>query len=90
LALNGRVWAAVGGPYQLALCPSAKSVSRLMVARAFIQPRPTAAAASRRGPPYLLWAYTSRMASMTVSGASNWTYSELLGTKICFALEQRV
>src|SRR5579872_965659 len=38
----------------------------------------------------LVWSYTSRMALTTASGSSNWTYSELLGTKICFALEERV
>src|SRR5207244_12631314 len=35
----------------------------------------------------LLWSYTSRMASITVSGSSNWIYSELLRAKICLAFE---
>src|SRR5438132_2072165 len=35
----------------------------------------------------LLWSYTSRMALITVSGSSNWIYSELLRTKICLAFE---
>ena len=35
----------------------------------------------------LLWSYTSRMASITVSGSSNWIYSELLRANICLAFE---
>jgi hypothetical protein len=37
-----------------------------------------------------VWSYTSRMALIaliTVSGSSNWMYSELLRAKICLALE---
>jgi len=35
----------------------------------------------------LVWSYTSRIALITVSGSSNWMYSELLRAKICLALE---
>ena len=34
-----------------------------------------------------VWSYTSRTALITVSGSSNWMYSELLRAKICLALE---
>src|SRR5882762_8574117 len=36
-----------------------------------------------------VWSYTSRMALITVSGSSNWIYSELLRAKICLAFEDR-
>lgn len=34
-----------------------------------------------------VWSYTSRMALITVSGSSNWMYSELLRAKICLEFE---
>src|ERR1041385_6519726 len=45
--------------------------------------------AAASGPLLRLSLYTPRMASTTASGASNWMYSELFGTKICFALDER-
>jgi hypothetical protein len=35
----------------------------------------------------LAWSYTSRIALITVSGSSNWMYSELLWANVCLEFE---